>query len=110
VRHERDRVFGTDRGECDPARPDSEFECASASGKLDEQIDGRLHDRRVEHFCYGLVVPRGDAPVEVAVVVHPGNVPHHSGAATQSHVILERVLPVRVGALALERWCHGCCL
>ena len=54
----------------DPARPDPELERASAPGELGEEVDDRVDDRRVEHLRVdGLVVPRGDALVEVAVVV-----------------------------------------
>src|SRR3954470_14144100 len=45
----------------DPARPDSELERASTRRELDEQVDDRLDDRRVEHLSGRLVVPRGDA-------------------------------------------------
>jgi hypothetical protein len=52
----------------DPAGPDPELERASASGELDEEIHDRLDDLGREHVCRRLVVPRGDALVEVAVV------------------------------------------
>ncbi len=54
-----------------PARADPELERASPSGELDEQVDDRVDDRRVEHLPVGIVVPCGYALVEVAVVVHP---------------------------------------
>jgi hypothetical protein len=59
----------------DPTRSDPELERASASGELDEEVDDRVDDRRVEHLDSGLVVPRRDALVEVAVVVHRRNLP-----------------------------------
>ena len=52
----------------DPSRPDPELERASASRGLEEEVD----DRRLEHLRRRLVVPRGDALVEVAVVVMHG--------------------------------------
>ena len=64
--------------ERDPARPDPELERAPAPRQLREQVDGRVDDRRVEHLLElaGLVVPRGDALVEVAVLAEHGrNVP-----------------------------------
>src|SRR5947208_6343714 len=61
--------------EPDPACPDPELERASAPGELDEEVDDRVDGPRVEHHFGGLVVPRGDALVEVAVVVHSRNVP-----------------------------------
>src|SRR6266545_8171203 len=48
----------------------------SAPGELDEEVDDGLDDRRVEHLGSGLVVPCGNALVEVAVVVlHRRNLP-----------------------------------
>ena len=51
-------------------RPDSELERPSGSGTLDEEVDDRLDDRRIELLTVRLVVARRDALVEVAVVVH----------------------------------------
>ncbi len=39
------------------------------AGEFDEEVDDRIDGRRVEHLRRGLVVPRRDALVEVAVVV-----------------------------------------
>ncbi len=42
------------------------------AGEPDEEINDRSNDRRVEHLRCGVVVPRSDALVEVAIVgVHP---------------------------------------
>ena len=56
-------------GDGDPARSDPELERASVSGEVDEEVDNRIDDRRVEHLGRGFVVSRGDALVEVAVVL-----------------------------------------
>jgi hypothetical protein len=89
--------------ERDPARADPELERASVSGELDEEIDDRVDDRRVEHLRRGLVVPRGDALVEVAVVgVHRRNLPHARGrdatpGSPRLPARLDRVLHERPG-------------
>jgi hypothetical protein len=56
--------------ERDAARPDPQFQRAPGAGELGEDLDGRVDERRVEHLRLGFVVPRGDALVEVAVVVN----------------------------------------
>ena len=43
-------------------------------GELGQEVDDGIDDRRIEHLRGGLVVPRGDALVEVAVPLHPVNV------------------------------------
>ncbi len=60
----------------DPAGADPELERGAAPGELGEEIDGRIDDGRIEHVRLRLVVPRGDALAEVAVVVF------HARAAT----------------------------
>jgi hypothetical protein len=51
-----------------------------APGELDEEVDGRVDDRRVEHLRRGVVVRRRDTLVEVAVgVVHRRKLPRRSG-------------------------------
>ena len=65
----------TGERERDPAGPDPELERASAAGEPGEEVDGGIDDRRVEHLPV-VVVARGDALAEVAVVVaHGRNVP-----------------------------------
>ena len=59
----------------DPAGPDPELERASLPGERGKEVDGRVDHRRVEHLRLGVVVARGDALVEVAVVVHRRNLP-----------------------------------
>src|SRR4029453_16771384 len=66
----------------DPARPDPQLEPASSSSELDEDLDDRVDLSRLEHLGLGLIVPRGDALVEVAIgVTHGPNLLH---AATRA--------------------------
>jgi hypothetical protein len=58
-----------------------------APGKLSEQVDDRVDDRRVEHVRGGLVVPRGNALVEIAVVVHGGNLRTRTGGPRSRRVV-----------------------
>jgi hypothetical protein len=44
--------------QCDAARPDPELERSSGPGELDEELDRRIDDGRVEHLRGGPVVPR----------------------------------------------------
>ena len=57
------------KGERDAPGPHAQFERPTASGELGEDLDGRLHDARVEHLRAGQVVPRRHGFVEVTVVV-----------------------------------------
>ena len=59
--------------ERNPAGADPELEGAAAARELGEEVDGRVDDRWVEHLGRGLVVSRGDALVEIAVVLHGRN-------------------------------------
>jgi hypothetical protein len=54
----------------DAACADSELERGSARCSLGEEVDDGVDDHRVEHVGCGLVVPGGDAIVEVAIVMH----------------------------------------
>jgi hypothetical protein len=60
----------------DPAAPDPELERVSAPGDLGEEVDDRLQNRRIEQPRGVVVVSRGDALIEVAVVVQGWNLLH----------------------------------
>ena len=60
--------------ERDPARPDPELERPPVARELRKQVDHRVDDRRGEHLGRGLVVARGDALAEVAVLVHQSGI------------------------------------
>jgi hypothetical protein len=51
----------------EPARPHPEFERPSNPCVLDEEIDSRIHDSRIEQLRLILVVPGRDALIEVTV-------------------------------------------
>jgi hypothetical protein len=54
--------------ERDPPGPDAELEGASVAGELGEQVDDWADRRGAGQLVRGIVVPGGDALVEVAVV------------------------------------------
>ena len=56
----------------DAPRPDRELERAATSGELGQEVDDRIDRLRVEHLGV-VVVGRGDALVEVPVIVHARN-------------------------------------
>lgn len=59
----------------DATGPDSQLERASAACELGQEVHRGVDDRGVEQVRGVLVVPRGDALVEVAVVVHRRKLP-----------------------------------
>ena len=53
----------------DAARADAQLECATVTGKLGQEVDGRLHGRRIEHLVVGFVVGSRDRLAEETVVI-----------------------------------------
>ena len=55
----------------DPAGADPELERTAGTGQAGQKVDDRIDNAAIEQLCCRLVVPRGNALVEVAVPLHP---------------------------------------
>jgi hypothetical protein len=55
-----------------PAGPDRQLERAPVAGELDQPVDDRVDALWTEHLRVGLVVPRRNGLVEVAVLAAHG--------------------------------------
>ena len=58
----------------DAPRPDRELERAATSRELGQEVEDRIDRLRAEHLGV-VVVRRGDALIEVPVIVHGRNLP-----------------------------------
>ena len=64
-----DRDAAARQRQCDPSRPDAQFQGAPTAGEPRQNVDRRVHNAWLEHVRRRLVIPRRDTFPEVAVLV-----------------------------------------